>query len=260
MKRTVILSLLPLTMGAIGAAQTSEDRGHEIALEANRRATGFGDLSATLHMIVRNGRGTERVRELAIKTLEVDDEGQRTLVRFEEPRDLRGTALLTVGHGDGSSDQWLYLPSLQRVKRIAGASRSGSFMGSEFSYEDVSAMQPDRYTYRLIATDTLEGMPALIVELRPIDPSSQYSRQLVWFDESEYRVLRIDFYDRGDILLKTLTLNGFRKYGNRFWRPDVMEMVNQQTGASTALQWSNLVLGTGLDPRDFDPKRLGRGE
>ncbi len=259
MKHTAMLALLPLTLGLVDSPQTPEDKGIEIALEANRRATGFGDLSSTVHMVVRNGRGGERVRELTIKILEVDGDGERTMVRFEEPRDLRGTALLTVDHGDGSSDQWLYLPALHRVKRIAGATQTGSFMGSEFSYEDIRAMEVNRYTYRLIRSDTLDSMPAWLVERRLKDLSSQYSRHLVWFDESEYRVLRIDFYDSDDRLLKTLTLGDFRQYEGRFWRPQRMEMVNHRTGASTVLTWSTPAIGTGLDERDFEPRQLQRG-
>lgn len=259
MKCLVILPLLPLTIGSLVTAQTPEDKGHEIALEASRRASGFGDLSATIRMIVSNGRGGERERRLSIKTLEVDGDGERTVVRFEEPRDLRGTALLTVNRSDGSSDQWLYLPALRRVKRIAGSTQTGSFMGSELSYEDIRAMSVERYAYRLIRSDTLDTTPVWIVERRPRDPSSQYSSQLVWFDKKEYRVLRIDFYDRHDALLKTLTLSDFRQYDGRFWRADRMNMVNHQTGASTALHWSETEFNTGLAPRDFEPQRLRQG-
>ena len=259
MKHSEILAMMAVATVIPGFTQTPEHLGHEVAAEASRRATGFGDVSATLRMIVRGGRGDERVRELTIATMEVDGAGERTLVRFEAPRDLRGTALLTVNHGDGSSDQWLYLPALRRTKRIAGATRSGSFMGSEFSYEDISAMELDRYTYRLVETDTVDGMPAWVVERRPKDASSQYRRQLVWFDQREYRVLRIDFYDRHDMRLKTLSLRNYQRYADRFWRPDEMEMVNHQTRASTLLQWSNHVFGAGLRFRDFEPNRLNRG-
>jgi outer membrane lipoprotein-sorting protein len=259
MKRHERFSILALLAFAPAIAQIPDDPGREIAVEASRRASGFQDLSATLRMTVRGANDAERVRELTIKTLEVDQAGERTLVRFEAPRDLRGTTLLTVNHGDGSSDQWLYLPALRRVKRIAGSSQSGSFMGSEFAYEDIGTMEPDRYSYRLIETDTQDGVPAWVVERRPKNASSLYLRQLVWFDRQEYRVLRIDFYDRSDVLLKTLILRRFRQHGGRFWRPDEMEMTNHQTGASTTLEWSDFVLGAGLETREFESNRLRRG-
>lgn len=237
-------------------AQTHVQRGHEIAIEARRRTTGFRDMSAVLRMTLRDKRGTERVRELTFATLE-QGTGNRTLVRFERPHDLRGTSLLTVEDGTGARDQWLYLPSLRRVRRIAGSGQAGSFMGSEFSYEDIGTMDPDQYEYRFVRTDSLQGRTAWVVERCPLG-KSQYRRQVVWFDQSAYRVLRIDFYDRDNSLLKTLTFGDFGLFEERFWIPGRMEMVNHQTGASTLLQWQEIAVAVGLDSRDFEPSRIAR--
>jgi outer membrane lipoprotein-sorting protein len=239
-------------------AQTPEQLGREVAAEASRRASGYGDMSAKLRMVNRNNRGNERVRELDVLTMEVPAEGTRTLIRFTSPADLRGTALLTADNADGSSDQWLYLPALHRVKRIGGAARSGSFMGSEFAFEDISAVELDRYMYRLADTDSLRGLPCWVVERKPTETSSQYARQLVWFDQAAYRVLRIEFYDRTGVLLKTLDLRGYRLHADHFWRPDQMKMSNHRTGGSTLLEWSDTEFGVGLEPRDFTPSRIGR--
>ncbi len=258
MRGMCLAAIFLAAVSALGVAQTPEQRGREIAVEADRRATGYGDVTAELWMVIRGRRGEERKRELTIATLDAGGGEERTLVRFESPRDLRGTALLTVTGADGSSDQWLYMPALRRVSRIAGATRRGSFMGSEFAYEDIGVMAVQRYAYRLMQTDTLGGLDAWVVERRPQDGSSLYSRQLVWFDQQEYRVLRIDFYDRDDVLLKTLSLRGYRQYGGEFWRPDEMEMVNHQTGATTLLEWRDYVFGAGLTERDFEPSRLER--
>jgi aldehyde:ferredoxin oxidoreductase len=98
-------------------------------------------------MILRNKRGQESKRELEIRTLEVKDDGDKSLTVFHTPRDVRGTALLTYSHGVDPDDQWLYLPALRRVKRIASNNQSGPFMGSEFAYEDLSSQEIDKYTY-----------------------------------------------------------------------------------------------------------------
>lgn len=246
--------IAPLALGA----QTPEERGRAIALEADRRATGFGALRAELRMVIRGERGETRVRELTIETLNDGDGEERTIVRFESPRDLRGTALLTVTEPSGASDQWLYMPALRRVNRIAGATRHGSFMGSEFAYEDVEAMAVERYTYRLLGSETLDGHRAWMVDRRSTDGSSRYGHQVVWFDQEAYRVLRIDFYDRSGERLKSLHLRGFRQYAGGYWRPDEMEMVNHQTGASTLLEWRTYTFGADLTRRDFDPRRLDR--
>ncbi len=258
MKTRSLLLLLAFSMTSIGTAQRPEDRGRVVVEEARQRTSGFGDASARILMRVRGSGGAERSRELIVQTLEVVG-GERTIVRFESPRDLYGTALLTHSRLDGSSDQWLYLPAFRRVKRIAGAARTGSFMGSEFAYEDVDPFEIDRYTYRLMGTDSLHGQAAWIVEFRPTDASSAYQRQLVWFDQEEYRALQIEYYYHHDGLLKTLHLRDYQRYHGRFWRPDEMEMINHRTGASTTLQWSDYQFGVGLAAGDFEPNRLSRG-
>ena len=190
------------------------------------------------------------------KTLEVDGDGDRTLVIFDRPRNVSGTALLSFTHQAGSDDQWLYLPALKRVKRIASNNKAGPFMGSEFAYEDISSQELAKYTYRYLADETLDGTATFVVERYPVDEKSGYTRQVAWLDQAEYRVLKVDFYDRKDELLKTLTNVDYQWYADRHWRPDRMEMVNRQTGKSTTLVWESYEFGTGLDSRDFDQNSL----
>jgi outer membrane lipoprotein-sorting protein len=98
----------------------------------------------------------------------------------------------------------------------------------------------------------------LAVERIPTDPKSGYARQVVWFDSEEYRVLKIDYYDRSNALLKSLELRGYRRYAEAYWRPDEMRMVNHQTGKSTTLRWRDYRFGVGLREGDFDRNRLSR--
>jgi hypothetical protein len=107
-------------------------------------------------MVLVSRDGKERIREMELSALASGD-GERTLLVFRSPRDLSGTALLSHSRGDGDDDQWLYLPSMKRVKRIAGAKQSGSFMGSEFAYEDISSQEVDNFTYRYAGEDLIEG-------------------------------------------------------------------------------------------------------
>jgi hypothetical protein len=235
-----------------------ENRGRDIALEADRRGSGYGDLRARLTMVLRNRHGDERTRQMRIRVLEGTAGGDRTLLVFDRPRDLSGTALLTHANPDGGDDQWLYLPALKRVKRIAASGQSGSFMGSEFAYEDIGSQEVEKYRYRFHGEDTLDGEHSLVVERVPLDGGSGYSRQLVWFDSEAYRVLQIEYYDRRGDRLKTLRLHGYRLYVECLWRPDVMEMVNHQTGKSTTLTWEEYEFDTGLRERDFERGALGR--
>jgi len=94
------------------------------------------------------------------------------------------------------------------------------------------------------------------VERYPVDPKSGYTRQVGWIDKEHYRVIKIDFYDRKNSLLKTLTFNGYEQYLDKYWRADTAKMVNHQTGKSTELLWNNYKFNNGYTNRDFDQRSL----
>ena len=133
--RTVFTAVAALVMvlAPVYGGQSSQEKGLEIARKADELHSGFGDFSANLRMILRNSRGQTSERLLRVRALEVDD-GTRSLCIFDSPLDVKGTILLTHTHEKTDDDQWLYLPALKRVKRIAAQNKSGSFMGSEFAY------------------------------------------------------------------------------------------------------------------------------
>lgn len=259
MKRwTALIALFLSAYPAIGRTESPEERGLAIAREADRRDSGFGDYTADLLMVLRNRHGEESIRDLRIRTLEVTDDGDKSLSIFDRPADVKGTALLTFTHKTENDDQWLYLPALKRVKRISSANKSGSFMGSEFAYEDLTSQEVEKYTYHWIRNEVYEEQPCFVIERDPVDPNSGYTRQVVWMDQAEYRPMKIDFYDRKNVLLKTLTFHGYRRYLDRYWRADRMEMVNHQTGKSTRLQWKDYRFRTGLKDSDFNKNSLKR--
>lgn len=245
---------------AEGPASEAEQRGLEIAREADRLDQGFGDLTANLEMILKTRRGQESRRRMRVRTLEVAEDGDKTLVIFDEPKDVQGTALLTFSHKSGDDDQWLYLPALKRVKRISSSNRSGPFMGSEFAYEDLSSQEVEEFTYRYLRDEDLDGQPTYVIERFPKDPKSGYTRQVVWLDQEAYRALKIDYYDRKETLLKTLEQSEFQQYLGRHWRPGRMHMTHHQNGKVTDLLWTDFAFKTGLKDGDFDRNSLARAK
>ncbi len=245
----------PLVGPAVAGA---DERGDEIAREADRRDTGWNDMSAELEMVLRNRQGEESVRTLRNRLLEVEDDGDKLLIIFDRPRDVRGTAFLTYTHRSGPDDQWLFLPALKRVKRISSNNKSGPFMGSEFSYEDLASQEVDKYTYEYLRDEEVDGRPTFVVQRVPVDSKSGYTRQIAWYDQAEYRLAKVEFYDRKNELLKTLSYRGYQQYLDQYWRADEMFMENRQTGKSTVLRWNEYEFQTGLTERDFDQNSLKR--
>lgn len=236
----------------------ADEKGLAIAREADRRDEGWRDSSATMAMVLRNRHGQESTRQMRSKSLEVLDDGDKGLIIFDEPRDVRGTALLTFSRKVGDDDQWLYLPALKRVKRIASSNKSGPFMGSEFAYEDISSQEVEKYAYQYLRDETLNGLDCFVIERDPVDEDSGYSRQVVWIDKAEYRVHKVDYYDRKQSHLKTLVFNDYQQYLDKHWRAARLEMVNHQTLKSTTLSFQDYVFASGLDEREFNQSGLAR--
>ena len=240
------------------SAQTPEEKGLEIAIEHDNRDIGFGDSSADMTMVLRNKQGDESKRQINNKTLEVEGDGDKSLVIFDEPKDVKGTAFLSFTHKSGPDDQWLYLPALKRVKRIASDNKSGPFMGSEFAFEDISSQEIEKYTYKYIKDEKINNIDCYIVERYPVDEKSGYTRQVVWYDKVYYRLIKTVFYDRKNSLLKTLTYHDYNLYLDKYWRADNMIMENHQTGKSTDLLFSNYQLANGFTDSDFNKNSLKR--
>ncbi|MFW1678366.1 outer membrane lipoprotein-sorting protein [Pontibacter sp. JAM-7] len=257
---TPLIFLALLTASNHVLAETAEEKGLRIAKEAKQRDQGWQDSQADMAMILSNSEGQESRRELRIKTLEIADDGDKSLTIFDHPADVKGTAFLSFSHAVEADEQWLYLPALKRVKRISSRNKSGPFMGSEFAYEDLASFEVAKYHYRYLRDEVCPDQPMTchVAEYYPNDPHSGYTRQIVWLDVDEYRPWKIEFYDRKNSLLKTLTHSDYQQYLNHYWRPDRMLMVNHQTGKSTELTWQNYRFQTGLDAADFNRNSLKR--
>ncbi|MCA9403967.1 MAG: outer membrane lipoprotein-sorting protein [Candidatus Omnitrophica bacterium] len=233
-------------------------RGLEIAREAERRDQGFGDSQAAIRMVLKNRHGEESTREMRTRTMEVEGDGDKLFIIFDTPRDVYGTAFLSFTHINEPDDQWLYLPALKRVKRISSNNKSGPFVGSEFAYEDLVSQEVDKYTYKYLRDETLDATACFVVERYPAYEHSGYTKQIVWFDHTEYRPQKVEYYDRKDELLKTLTFRDYQQYRDQFWRAGEMFMQNHQTSKSTLLVWSGYEFQNGFTDRDFDTNSLKR--
>lgn len=235
------------------AAQDAAQKGFDIAAQSDRSDRGFGDSMVILSMVLKNAAGAESTRSMAMTTLELPDEsiGDRSLVRFDSPADIEGTALLSHAKILDADDQWLFLPALKRVKRISSRNKSGPFVGSEFAFEDITGQELEKYDHVWIREEACGDLICDVLERKPRYDNSGYTRQLVWIDQQDAQFRKIDFYDRKNDLLKTLTYEDYKLYQGKFWRSHIFRMENHQTGKSTVLNYGEFTFSTGLSDRDF---------
>ncbi|HBC55855.1 MAG TPA: outer membrane lipoprotein-sorting protein [Gammaproteobacteria bacterium] len=224
----------------------------------DRRDLGFVNFSSVQKMVLHNTSGQQSTRVMENQVLEGESSGDKTLIIFREPKKIRGTALLTHAHQGADDDQWLFLPKLDRVKRISGASKAGSFLGSEFAYEDLAPQEVDDYQYKFIRDDIFNGEEVFVVERYPKDKDSGYTRQILWVDKTAYRIQRAEFYDRKEALAKTLEAREYKLYLDKYWRPHNLTMVNEIDGKRTELLIDEYQFRVDLADDDFTQASLRR--
>lgn len=251
------LTVLAEDIAALSEAE-ARAKGTNIAKEAERRDTGWGDSEATMKMLLSNKHGDSSERLIRIKSLEVESDGDKSLTIFDEPRDVSGTAFLSYTHSLTPDEQWLYLPALKRVKRISSSNKSGPFMGSEYAFEDLTSFELDKYDYLYLRDEIFDQKDSFVVRNYPRYEKSGYQFRDVWIDKAEYRVIKVDFYDRKGDLLKTLTNLDYQQYLGKFWRPMKANMINHQNGKGTDLIWSDYRFQVGLSENDFSKNSLQR--
>lgn len=239
-------------------AQTPEEKGLELAKEVDMRDKGFGDSMSDSKMILRDKYGNERPRLLRNRTKEQENDGDKSIVIFDNPGDVKGTAFLSFTHQVGSDDQWLYLPGLRKVKRISSSNKAGAFMNSEFAFEDIASQEVEKYTYKLLREDTHEGTNVFVNEADPVDPKSGYSKLEVYIDSERYIPLKTDYYDRAGRKKKTLIFEEYNQYLDKYWRAHKLTMTNHQTGKVTVLEQTNWKFGNSFTDKDFDKNSLSR--
>ncbi len=260
----IFSAMLLVALGALGTvpsfAITPEERGFEIAARSDRSDRGFGDSNVELAMVLRNAAGQESSRSLSFATLEVADEsvGDKSIVLFSTPRDIQGTALLSHAKILDPDDQWLYLPALKRIKRISSTNKSGPFVGSEFAFEDLTAIELNKFDYKYLRDEICGELQCEVVERIPRYENSGYTKQISWIDTTIYQIRKIEFYDRRGDLLKILELDDHREYGDGYWRAHRLVMTNLQTNKSTDLIYGDYTFSTGLTDSDFVKGRLSR--
>ena len=252
------ISLL-IFLGSNILAETNQEKGLDVAKKAYESSRGFVNSQSDQLMILIDPKGNEVTREISGKTLENTDknDGDKSIIYFNKPKDVEGTVLLSHTHVNDDDDQWLYLPALGRVKRISSSNKSGSFMGSEISFEDFSGSDYRKYDWNYLGEEEYQGNICYILESFPKYKNSGYTRRVSLIDE-ELRSRKIDFFDRKGQLLKTIYFEDYQFYNNKIWNADTFKVENHQTKNVTLYKWINRELDVEINPKDFEKSNLLR--
>lgn len=233
-------------------------RGREIAATVDRNDAGFADYVVNGSMTVKRAGGAPARRDFQMNTLEVRVGGDKRLVAFSQPRDLAGFVSLTFTNPGQPDDQWIYMPAVKRVKRLAARDKTGSFAGSEFSYEDIATWELSNYDYEFIREEQC-GTPATkcyTIANIPKYQYSGYSKLVETIDPRMWQPVRITYFDKTNRPLKQLEFKNYQKFGGKFWRPMQITMTNLRDNSVSDIAWSDYKFGTGLNAAQMAANRL----
>jgi len=211
------------------------------------------DESALIKMKVVESNGSEKEREVEIKRK--SGAKSQVLVRLKSPSDVSGIALLSISHG-ASEDQWLYMPSQKKARRVVSGNKSQRFLDTEFNLEDFSASTYSRFENKLLKEDRQPSAAVAVIESKAkAGNESSYSKITTWIDLASYQVQKSEYYDKDGKLLKTMVFRDYKKFGGA-WRAQTVEVRNMQTSRSTILKIANLKVNSGLSDREFTQSAL----
>lgn len=229
--------------------------GHQIAHHQDHCDRGWIDERARGTMTLFDADGDSVRRSFDRFVFERAEEGDKIIIRFAEPAEIKGVAALTFERPGTADDSWLYLPASKRVRRISGANNTASFQGTEFTYEDLGSLDAREYDWRFLEEADYphdpEALPVYRLEATPTYDDTGYSRLVVSIHRRVWRQERVEFFDPSGRLLKTRYSRDWEQFQGRFWRARQIEMVNHQTGKRTVIDLTDqrLDLAQSTDPR-----------
>ena len=245
------IALLSLTTLS---AQTT---GADVMRQVYERPNG-SDMQATLNMTITNSRGSTRERSI-VQFRQDDTNTEKKIMFFTAPADVRNTSFLSYSYADGKKDdQWIYLPALGRVRRIASDKSNESFMGSDFTYDDMGARHPSADTHSILREETIDGWSCYVVESVPVDPNSEFAKTISWVIKDEWIGLKKEFLDTKGSVIRELTIDDYEKIDD-IWVITDMTMRNLQKNTSTRITMNEVSFNNNLRDSFFTERQMQIG-
>lgn len=223
-------------------------------------------MQSDMTMVLVDNKGNQRLRAMqsVSATLESID---KSLMFFLEPSDVRGTGFLMFDYEDAGADddQWMLLPSLGKAKRIASGDKTGSFMGSDFTFADMSKRNIEEWTYSLLKEDEISGIKVWVIESIPVNESviqkTGYTKTIAYVRQDNFKITRAISYlqKQGDV--KLMNVGSFVEVGG-YWLAAETQMVSQKNGQTvhrTLMKLENIQVDFDVNPSDFTLTRLEQG-
>jgi outer membrane lipoprotein-sorting protein/Ni/Co efflux regulator RcnB len=249
--------VLALVIPAVAADPSASD-----IMKKQRQAQRVKDEEERQVLKLVSKAGATKERKLVRYLLAGPGDLDKILVRFLAPRDVENTGLLTWEGKDGNDDQWLYLPSVKKPKRIAASGKKNRFLGTDFAYEDLRSENVAANAYALVGAETVDGADCFVIDATPATErqasDSGYSRRRIWVRKDNLVTVKREYYDKQAKLEKVETHRQVVNVGGPAWRANEIEMHDVVNGTRTVITVENRTVNRGLRDDFFTETELVR--
>jgi hypothetical protein len=247
---------------AAGAAEAADPNPRDL-VDRSIQASRLDGSESLATLTILNAKGQKRERTIAsVQRLYDGGKTEKRLIRFTAPADVKGTGLLTYDYETKTDDMWLFLPALRKTRRIVASEKAKSFMGSEFSYADITPPALDDFTYTLLGSGTVDGVNCWKVEYaartEEISDENGYSKRVAWIGKADYAVRKAVYYDVSGELLKELTVVELKELAPGKVRFTHIEMDNKQNGRRSIMKTHEIRLRADVPDEYFSTRYLER--
>ncbi len=216
------------------------------------------NMNATLNMTITNAKGAQRVRNI-VQYRQTEGNVERKIMFFTSPADVRNTSFLNYSYSDGKKDdRWIYLPALGRVRRIASDSSNDSFMGSDFTFDDMGARHPSSDQHKIVREESFQGWDCYVIESIPNETNSEYAKTLNWIIKDQWIGLKKEFIDKNGSIVRKLEINDYEQIDS-IWVITNMTMSNIVKNTSTTIKMNDVSFNNNLRSSFFTERQMSIG-
>lgn len=255
--KTIVIQFVVFFMSiGVAFAQNARD-----IMEKASETVDFDAIEMAMTLKIYDAKGSERIRQISTVSRKFGVTN-KTIMKFIAPADVKGTAILVYDNENTSDDMWIYMPALRKTRRIVSSERGKNFMGSEFTNADMSKPSLDDFKYKVMGTETINGINCWKIEAvckdKTVEDEYGFSKKIAYIGQGNYLCYKVEFYDLEGSLLKTQIIGQYKKQPDGKYIASYMEMKNEQNGRRSVMQIDNFRLGTNLAESTFVPSMLER--
>ncbi|NRA53863.1 MAG: outer membrane lipoprotein-sorting protein [Gammaproteobacteria bacterium] len=267
---TLSQGILAAMLSSPAIAQDNQLSAREIMVKNERARKAEISEVAQITMTLINDHGNKRVRKATFILDDTNPVLRKSYMKFSSPKNIKGTSFVQLEHQTRENDRWLYLPALRKTRRISGSSKTDSFVGTDFSFEDFEILDGEvageKRSYTILREEKRNGEECWVIEALPATEqeshNSGYSKRWIWVAKAHFQAVHTEFFDRDGTLFKTMDASDFRVVEgsrNNELRPHKLAMNTLRTNHSTIIEFYDFVLNKPLNPKLFTRENLSRG-